>query len=140
MEIPEHLLTMYTGEIEERDGDAVVSLPSRELEMGKLSVGETYRIAVFGKANGQRSPSPPAGAGGDSQSSGAPEPPVEEGELREVEIEDTGEKGDGIARVGPGYVVFVADTKVGDRVTVRITQARDNFAFAEVVEAEPVSD
>lgn len=85
-------------------------------------------------------PPQPEAVPDDRQAPDSSEPPVEEGELREVEIEDTGEKGDGIARVGPGYVVFVSDTKVGDRVTVRITQARDNFAFAEVVEAEPVSD
>lgn len=140
MEIPENLLTVYTGEVEERDGDAVVSLPSRELEMGQVSVGETYRIAVFAKSSPQRSPPQPEAVPDDRQAPDSSEPPVEEGELREVEIEDTGEKGDGIARVGPGYVVFVSNTKVGDRVTVRITQARDNFAFAEVVEAEPVSD
>jgi predicted RNA-binding protein with TRAM domain len=62
------------------------------------------------------------------------EPPVETGELREVEIEDLGEQGDGLARVGPGYVVFVPDAGVGERVRVRITDVRDNFAFAEIAE------
>lgn len=139
MEIPENLLTMYSGEIEKRNGEPVVRLPDRELDMGNLSVGETYRIAIFAKADG-RDPARAASTDrGRSREEGSAEPPVSEGELREVEIEDTGEQGDGIARVGPGYVVFVSDTSVGDRVTVRITQARDNFAFAEVVEAEPVS-
>jgi len=139
MEIPETLLTMYSGEIEERNGSPIVSLPDRELETGNLEVGETYRIAVFARTDSatDTTSEEPRGQGG--RRSGTDEPPVEEGELCEVEIEDTGEQGDGIARVGPGYVVFVSDTQVGDRVTVRITQARDNFAFAEVVEAEPVS-
>jgi len=139
MEIPETLLTMYSGEIEERNGSPIVSLPDRELETGNLEVGETYRIAVFARTGvdaDATSDRPPRQS---NRHDDAEEPPVEEGELCEVEIEDTGEQGDGIARVGPGYVVFVSDTQVGDRVTVRITQARDNFAFAEVVEAEPVS-
>jgi predicted RNA-binding protein with TRAM domain len=44
-----------------------------------------------------------------------------------------GDQGDGIARVDRGYVVIVPDAGVGDRVTVRIKEARENVAFAEVV-------
>ena len=61
------------------------------------------------------------------------QPPVTEGETLEVEIESMGEKGDGLARVGPGYVVFVSDTDVGQQPLVRITAVRENVAFAEVV-------
>jgi predicted RNA-binding protein with TRAM domain len=61
---------------------------------------------------------------------------VSEGEVLEVDIEDMGRQGDGIARIGPGYVVFVSDTNVGDRVRVRITSTRENFAFAEPVTSE----
>lgn len=139
MEIPETLLTMYSGEIEERNGSPIVSLPDRELETGNLEVGETYRIAVFARTDTTADATSEQPRRQPDRRGDTDEPPVEEGELCEVEIEDTGEQGDGIARVGPGYVVFVSDTQVGDRVTVRITQARDNFAFAEVVEAEPVS-
>ena len=139
MEIPETLLTMYSGEIEERNGSPIVSLPDRELETGNLEVGETYRIAVFARTDTTGDATSEQPRRQPDRRGDTDEPPVEEGELCEVEIEDTGEQGDGIARVGPGYVVFVSDTQVGDRVTVRITQARDNFAFAEVVEAEPVS-
>jgi len=59
---------------------------------------------------------------------------VSEGETLEVEIESLGEKGDGLAKVGPGYVVFVSDTEVGQQPLVRVTTARENYAFAEVVE------
>jgi predicted RNA-binding protein with TRAM domain len=130
---------MYSGEIEERNGSPIVSLPDRELETGNLEVGETYRIAVFARTGTAADATNEQPRRQPERHGDTDEPPVEEGELCEVEIEDTGEQGDGIARVGPGYVVFVSDTQVGDRVTVRITQARDNFAFAEVVEAEPVS-
>lgn len=133
-----NLLTVFSAEIEERDGEAVVVLPEREFELGDLEVGETYRVAVVAR-DGQSS----SGTSRSRQRSRRPqqgsEPPVEEGEQVEVEIEDIGDQGDGIARVGPGYIVFVPDTKVGDRVTVEITQAQENFAFAEVVEPEPVS-
>jgi len=61
------------------------------------------------------------------------QPPIDEGDIREVEIEDLGEKGDGIARIPPGYVVFVENTSPGDRVRIKISDARDNFAFAEVI-------
>jgi predicted RNA-binding protein with TRAM domain len=59
---------------------------------------------------------------------------VREGETIQVEIESLGEQGDGLAKVGPGYVVFVPDTEVGQQPLVRITAARENVAFAEVVD------
>ena len=59
---------------------------------------------------------------------------MSEGETRRLEIEDMGDQGDGLARVGPGYVVFVSGVKVGDEPLVRITTVRENVAFAEVVE------
>ena len=67
----------------------------------------------------------------------APEPagpPVDEGEVREVEIESIGDQGDGIARVERGFVVIVPETEEGDRVTVEVTNVRENVAFAEVVD------
>ena len=139
MEHPEALLTLFSAEIEERGGDPVVGLPDRELDLGELEVGETYRVAILSRSETKTGTADGASTGGRQRTQEAPEPPVEEGELREFEIEDTGDKGDGIARVGPGYIVFVPDTEIGDRVTVEITQVRENFAFAEVVEAEPVS-
>jgi len=133
----DNLLTVFSAEIEERDGTPVISLPEREIELGDLEVGETYRIAILPRDGGGSTGT--ARSGRPSRAPKGAEPPVEEGELCEVEIEDIGDQGDGIARVGPGYIVFVPDTKVGDRVTVEITQAQENFAFAEVVEPEPVS-
>ena len=65
--------------------------------------------------------------------------PVGAGDRIEVDVVDVGDQGDGIARIGPGYVVFVPETTVGDRVTVEITEARDNFAFGTVREGEPIS-
>ncbi len=59
--------------------------------------------------------------------------PVEEGETYEVEIEDLGSKGDGIAKI-EDFVVFVPNTEVGETVEVEITSVGRRFAFGEVVE------
>jgi predicted RNA-binding protein with TRAM domain len=66
--------------------------------------------------------------------------PVKEGDIVEVEIENLGDQGDGIARVGPGYVVIVPETSRGERVSVEITEARENVAFAEVLERQKRSE
>jgi len=59
---------------------------------------------------------------------------VGKAEVMDVDIDYLGEEGDGIARVGPGYVVFIPDTEPGERVAVEITTVRENVAFGEVVE------
>ncbi|MBI4394273.1 MAG: TRAM domain-containing protein [Euryarchaeota archaeon] len=66
-------------------------------------------------------------------------PPVKEGNLYELKIEDVGKEGDGIARIN-GFVIFVPNTKVGEAVQVRVTRVLRKLAFAEVVKAGgPVS-
>ena len=61
-------------------------------------------------------------------------PPVQSGEIREVEIETLGDQGDGIARVERGYVIIVPGTEKGDQVRIEITTVRDNVAFGDVLE------
>ena len=58
--------------------------------------------------------------------------PVKEGEQYEVHIDSVGGKGDGIARV-KGFVLFVANTKEGDFVMVKVTKVLEKVGFAEVV-------
>lgn len=144
MRVSDDLFTVFSAEIEFRDGMPVVDVPERELSVGNLEAGESYRIAVLpqttSRSDDGTTSSTSTSPSGHGTSRGASNPPVEEGETLEVEIEDVGDQGDGIARIGPGYIVFVPDTVIGDRVTITITQARDNFAFAEVLEHEPVSE
>ncbi|RLM42693.1 TRAM domain-containing protein [Haloarcula sp. Atlit-47R] len=64
-------------------------------------------------------------------------PPVAEGETRVVEIDNIGDKGDGVARIDGGYVVIVSDADVGERLRVKMNQVRENVAFAEIVERLP---
>ncbi len=56
--------------------------------------------------------------------------PVKTAEELDVVIDDIGSGGDGIARVR-GFLVFVPQTKVGERLRVRITKVGRKFAFAE---------
>lgn len=58
--------------------------------------------------------------------------PVDAGETYDVSIEDVAREGDGIARV-EGFVIFVPDTKVGDKVTIKVSKVMRKFAFAEKV-------
>ncbi|AFK17919.1 TRAM domain-containing protein [Haloferax mediterranei ATCC 33500] len=59
--------------------------------------------------------------------------PVRTGDELEVEIIDVGSEGDGIAKV-EDFTVFVSDTETGDTPTVRITDVKPRFAFAERVD------
>lgn len=59
--------------------------------------------------------------------------PVSEGEIVEVEIEDLGSKGDGIARK-EGFVIFVPGGEVGEAYDVEVTSVGRKFAFAEISE------
>jgi predicted RNA-binding protein with TRAM domain len=58
--------------------------------------------------------------------------PVNIGEELSVEIEATGEKGDGICK-RKGFVLFVPKAKKGDRVKIRITKVLSKVGFAEVI-------
>ena len=133
MEISEKLLCLFSAEVRETDdGEYVVDVPSREIDTGALEPGETYRVALVA-----RDDSAEATTGSDetaSRSDDGPQPPVEPGEMRYVEIEDLGKQGDGIARVERGYVIIVPDTEVGERVKIEVTEVKSNFAVGEVVE------
>jgi predicted RNA-binding protein with TRAM domain len=58
--------------------------------------------------------------------------PIEAGKDYDVNIEDIAREGDGIARV-EGFVVFVADTKVGDTVKIQIDKVMRRFAIGHKV-------
>jgi predicted RNA-binding protein with TRAM domain len=61
---------------------------------------------------------------------GSPQPkPVEAGKEYEVDITEISRQGDGIARV-QGFVVFVKNGKVGQKVKVRVNEVADRFATA----------
>ncbi len=128
MEIPDNLLCLFNADVIKERNSYIIEIPDCEIETGNLQEGENYRVALLGTA-----PTPKEDSTQRREVDG-PEPPVEEGETRTVDIEGTGEQGDGIARVERGYVIIVPDTEKGERVTIEITDVKETVGFAEVVE------
>mgnify|MGYP000300741271 CR=1 FL=1 len=128
MEISEKLLCLFSAEIESEEGRFVVEVPRREIDTGSVESGETYRVALISTAETTEASSE------GSSPPDEPQPPVERGEIRYVEIEDLGKQGDGIARVERGYVIIVPGGEVGERVKVEITEVKSNFAVGEIIE------
>jgi predicted RNA-binding protein with TRAM domain len=131
MEISTQLRCLFSARVEERDGSYRIEVPAQELQLGEIQENETYRVAIvpaLAEDKQQHTGNTP------ERERGAPKPPVEEGETRDVEIEGLGEQGDGITRVERGFVVIVPDTEQGERVSVEITDVRENVAFADVVD------
>lgn len=131
MEVSDTLLCLFNAEITRRDDAVVVSIPQREIETGNIDPEEVYRFAIMNQR----------GTGDEDEARARPEfsptqpqPPVEEGEIRYVEIEDLGKQGDGIARVERGYVIIVPGADINERVKIEITGVKSNFAVGEIIE------
>ncbi|WP_050048238.1 TRAM domain-containing protein [Halanaeroarchaeum sulfurireducens] len=128
---------LYSATITESDGSYSIDVPEREIELGEIDPDSTIRVAIMREDTAETetpetvtTPRAPAEH---------PEPPVEEGDIREVTIESTGDQGDGIAKVDRGFVVIVPGARPGDDVTVKIDSVQPNYAVAEVVEEETTS-
>ena len=65
--------------------------------------------------------------------------PVKVGEEYDVEITETGSRGDGIARV-KNFVVFVNGAKQGEKTKIKITDVRERFAIGEKTGAAASAD
>ncbi|MBU5557994.1 MAG: TRAM domain-containing protein [Candidatus Aenigmatarchaeota archaeon] len=87
----------------------------------------------FGSSRGFSSGFGGRGGFGGRPAFGSRDVPVKVGEEHDVEITEVGSRGDGIARI-QNFVVFVAGTKKGDNVKIKITQIRGRSAIGEVVE------
>ena len=57
--------------------------------------------------------------------------PVELGKIYEVDITEITGKGDGIARV-QGFIIFIENGKVGNKIPVKVTELADRFAKARI--------
>ncbi|MFN2434316.1 MAG: TRAM domain-containing protein [Nitrososphaeraceae archaeon] len=58
-----------------------------------------------------------------------PTKPVEVGKIYVVDITEITGKGDGIARV-QGFIIFIENGKVGNKIKVMVTEVADRFAKA----------
>ncbi|MFB6256163.1 MAG: TRAM domain-containing protein [Haloplanus sp.] len=134
MEISEQLECLFSASIKRQNGSYVIDVPERELQLGDLQEEKPYRVALASSPTRSEPEETERAETAAEQEREPPEPPVDEGETREVEIEDIGEQGDGITRVERGFVVIVPDTKEGERVRIEITDVRQNVAFADVTE------
>ncbi len=132
MEISDELLCLFNGEVTATDEGYVVEIPDREVENGTIDPDSIYRVAIIARGDGPKEPTESTGTAVPSE----PQPPVEVGEIRYVEIEDIGKQGDGIARVERGYVIIVPGAEMGERVKVEISEVKSNFAVGEVIEEE----
>jgi len=56
--------------------------------------------------------------------------PVKENQELEVVIDDVGSRGDGVARI-QGFMIFVRNAKIGERIRVKILSVMEKFALAE---------
>ncbi|MFW6017501.1 MAG: TRAM domain-containing protein [Halapricum sp.] len=130
MEISDKLLCLFSADVSAEDDRYVIEVPRREIETGSVESGDTYRVALIAAEDGEQDEST------GSRTPPEPQPPVENGEIRYVEIEDIGKQGDGIARVERGYVIIVPGAEVGDRVKVEISEVKSNFAVGEIIEED----
>ncbi|WP_049996167.1 TRAM domain-containing protein [Halococcus sediminicola] len=128
VEIPDPLESLFTASIEKDDDSYRIEVPQDALDLGTISAGETYRVAIFGDSQPSESQSQQEQPSAES----TPTPPVDTGDVREVTIETLGDKGDGIAKIERGYVLIVPGGRPDDEVTVEVTEVRQNVAFAEV--------
>ncbi len=133
LEISDELLCLFSADVSVEDDRYVVEVPRREVETGAVEAGGTYRVALISaeiesdEGGGEATETPPD----------QPQPPVEPGETRYVEIEDIGKQGDGIARVERGYVIIVPGADIDERVKIEVTEVKSNFAVGEIIDEEP---
>ena len=132
MEISDKLLCLFSTDVAEEEDRYVIEVPRQEVETGDIDPGEVYRVALISRdetdGDDTSATSQPTTAPSE------PQPPVDVGETRYVEIEDIGKQGDGIARVERGYVIIVPGADVGERVKIEVTEVKSNFAVGEIIE------
>jgi len=58
--------------------------------------------------------------------------PVKEGQEIDVVMDDIGSRGDGVTRIH-GFLIFVPQTKIGERLRVKILRVKGRFAIAEKI-------
>jgi predicted RNA-binding protein with TRAM domain len=136
LEISDKLLCLFSADVTIEDDKYVVEVPRREIETGSVEPGETYRVALISDDSDSSMQSSDSETETSSSVPSEPQPPVEEGEVRYVEVEDIGKQGDGIARVERGYVIIVPDAEIGERVKVEITEVKSNFAVGEIIDED----
>lgn len=133
MNISDDLLCLYSATVDQQGDSYVLEVPEQEIQNGDLSDDEVYKVALIATS--------PDGTETTRDSSEREQtlesesgPPVDEGDIRKVEIEGVGDQGDGVGKIEGGYVVIVPETEPGDTVTAKMEAVRENFAIAEIIQ------
>jgi predicted RNA-binding protein with TRAM domain len=133
MNISEDLLCLHNSTVERQDDSYVLEVPEQEIQNGDLSDDEVYKVALIAASSGGTETT--LGSSDREQTLESESgPPIDEGDIRKVEIEGVGDQGDGVGKIAGGYVVIVPETEPGDTVTAEMETVRENFAIAKVVQ------
>jgi predicted RNA-binding protein with TRAM domain len=138
MENQNELLCMFTGKVKENNGSYYIEVPENEIRHGTLDVNAPVSVSVKETPNTQHQQTQQQAPSGNPN--GGLETPVDEGDVVEVNIEDMGDQGDGIARIEGGYVLIVPDTDPGDVEEVEIKHVNRNYAYAELTNSTETPD
>lgn len=137
MQLSDQLLCLFSARVEESEERYVVEIPRQEIDIGDIAADDVYRVAMLPlNESTQESLDEPISEAID----GPRDPPVQEGDVRQVTIEDIGDQGDGIARVERGFVIIVPEANEGEDVIVEITNVAENYAIGSIVESEGSSE
>jgi len=145
-EIPDSLQTVFSATVEQRGDSFHIEVPSSEVEAGALENGQTYRVTLLKQNTSRQSASPgelqdqahsemldpSSDHEGPTGYSTAPDPPVDEGDVVNVEIEGVGDEGDGLAKLD-GFAVFVPSGEPGDHLIVKIESVNRTVAHARAL-------
>ena len=134
VEISDKLLCLFSTDVSVEDGRYVIEVPRQEVETGDIDPDDVYRVALISRESSNDDDSGQRTSSRRTSTPSEPQPPVEVGETRYVEIEDIGKQGDGIARVERGYVIIVPGAEVGERVKIEVSEVKSNFAVGEIIE------
>ena len=73
-----------------------------------------------------------AGGGSRDFNRGFAPKPVQVGKEYDVDVTEISRQGDGIARV-QGFIIFVKNGKIGQKVKIQVNQVGSRFAIASIV-------
>lgn len=127
VEISEKMHCLYSGTVTPADDNYIIEIPAVEIETGTVPPDGTVRVAILPQKDTATTT---------THQSSYSEPPVSEGERREVTIEDIGSAGDGIAYLDRGYILFVPETELDETVSVEVERVMQRFAVAAVLDDE----
>ena len=130
-EISRKLACLYSAMIDTEGDSSTIAVPKREFDnTSSIQPRPTGALLTSTQADSETATASPTTEAESSPPSSIDQPPVTEDD---VEIKTLGDQGDGIAKIGPGYVVIIPETAVDDRVAVRIDTAEANMVSVEII-------